>query len=236
MKAIESAPLIGFGKIFGGEKMKTYLLSYWKVILVVNLLLGVFLWFIDSTDYSLKGTISDFVFPPLVFIIALLTLLAVTDIRKKRSSKLICLPSLIGGGIHILVGILMVLPPFTLALLFGIDEINNEVRIQQVSSPDNSQTAEVYFRPVGAYSGGSGRIYVKVSNKLLPFIERDLLYLRVSHADENTKNYLKWIDNDTLYVPEIKEYISVGTVELETPYAIAVPINIVLFLIMIATH
>ena len=130
----------------------------------------------------------------------------------------------------------MIIPPFTLALLFRIDEIKSEVRIQQISSPDNKQIADVYFRPVGAYSGGNGRIYVKVSNKLLPFLERDILYLRVSRADENTKNYLEWIDNDTLHISEIQENISLGTVEFEIPYAIVVPINIAQFLIMVVTN
>lgn len=216
--------------------MKTFLQSNWKVVLALNLALGIFLWFLDSTDYSLRGTISDIVFPPFVFIVAIITLMAVPDIQKKRISKLVCLPSLIGAGVHVLFGIMMIIPPFTLALLFSIDEIKNEVQIQQISSPNNAQVADVYFRPVGAYSGGSGRIYVKVTNKLLPFLEREILYLRVSHADENTENYLEWIDDSTLYISEINEKIPVGTVKFEIPYAIAVPLNIVQFLIAIGTN
>lgn len=216
--------------------MKAFLQSHWKVVLAVNLVLGAFLWFLDSTDYSLRGTISDIVFPPTVFIIAVITLMTVPDIQKKRISKLICLPSLVGAGIHVLIGIIMIVPPFTLALLFSIDEIKSEVRIQQISSPDEKRIAEVYFRPVGAYSGGNGRVYVKVIEKLLPFVERDLLYIRVSHADEDTKNYLKWIDNDTLNISEINENLPIGTVEFEIPYAIAIPMNIVQFLIAIGTN
>lgn len=216
--------------------MRTFLQSHWKAVLAVNLVLGAFLWFLDSTDFSLRGSIPDIVFPPFVFIVAITTMMIVPDTQWKRVSKLFCLPSLIGAGVHVLFGIIMIIPPFTLAFLFGIDEIMSEVRIQQISSPNNKQVAEVYFRPVGAYSGGNGRIYVQVTDKFLPFLEREILYLRVSHADENTENYLKWTDNNTLYISEINEKIPVGTAKFEIPYAVAVPLNIVQFLIAIGTN
>jgi hypothetical protein len=215
--------------------MKNFLQLHSKTILAINLILGIFLWFLDSTDFSLRGTIPDIIFPPLVFIIATATLVLVSDTQKRRTSRILCLPSLIAGGAHILIGLMMIIPPFTLALFFSIDEIKSEVRIQQISSPNSNETAEVYFRPVGAYSGGSGRIYIRIINNSLSFVERDILYLRVSHADENTKNYLRWIDDDTLYISEIKENISVGNIEFETPYAIAVPINFLRFLFFIFT-
>lgn len=211
--------------------MKPFLQSNRKLVLVTNLILGIFLWLLDSSDLSLRGTEWDIVFPPLIFVIALITILTMPNDQSRSISRLAYLPSFLGGGMHVLIGLIMIFPPFTLAFLFGLDEFKNEVQIQQISSPSNTKIAEVYFRPVGAYSGGSGRLYVKVVNKSVPFVERDILYLRVSHADENTENYLKWIDNDTLFISEIAENISVGGIKFETPYAIAVPINIGRFLI-----
>jgi hypothetical protein len=201
----------------------------WKVILGVNFALGFLLWFGFFTDYSWAGTIPDILFPPIVAVVGFISLLAARNARsksKRLASRLSCLPSLIGGGLYVVLAIILIFPPFTLGLLFAIDELANERLIQQDVSPDGSKVAEVYFRPVGAYSGGNGRIYVRVKYRLLPFVERDVYYLRISHADENTTNYLSWQGNDTIHISEKQSEIEIGTVKGEIPLVISIPLSL----------
>jgi len=205
----------------------------WKGIIGVNLALGFLLWLDYLTDYSLAGTIPDILFPPIVAIVGFISLLVSKDApsrTKRLLSRLSCLPSLIGGGLYVTVAILLFIPPFTLGTMFTITEIAGENLIQQAVSPNGSRVAEVYFRGVGAYSGGNGRIYVRVKYLLFPFVERDVYYLRVSYADENTADYLSWRDNDTLYIPEKQQEVKVGTVRTEIPAVLAIPVWLFRFL------
>ena len=93
----------------------------------------------------------------------------------------------------------MLVPPFTLGAFFAASEIAGETEIQRAISSDGTRIAYVYFRGVGAYSGGNGRIFVRVRHQILPLLERDVFYLPRSYADENSTNYLEWRDNNTLY-------------------------------------
>lgn len=68
----------------------------------------------------------------------------------------------------------MFVPPFTLGGLFAFDELAGEKQIQQIESPDGRLTADVYFRGVGAYSGGNGRVDVRIRDRFVPFLERDV--------------------------------------------------------------
>lgn len=121
----------------------------------------------------------------------------------------------------------MLIPPLTLGALFAVSEIAGETQIQRVTSPDGTRSAYVYFRGVGAYSGGNGRIYVRVRHQILPFLERDIFYLGRSYASDDSTNYLEWQDNNTIYIPEIKREVPVGTIRAEIPQIFAVPIGIV---------
>lgn len=201
----------------------------WKILVVINLLLGLFLWFLFSTDYSLAGTIPDIIFPLLVGILALFSICVIkTDNKQQRLYVTLAhLPSLIGCGLYILTALLMLVPPFILGTLFMIDEIAHEKQIQHESSPDGSQTAYVYFRGVGAYSGGNGRIYVRVRRSVLPLLERDIFYLRVSYESEDSSNYLEWHGNNSIFIPEIDEEIPVGTIETEVPAVFAFPLGFI---------
>ncbi len=200
-----------------------------KVLAAINLILGLFLWFLFSTDYSLIGNISDILFPPVTGIIALV-LLAIIKISNKRfrlSITLAHLPSIIGGGLYIMVALVMFVPPFTLAMLFNVSEIASETEIQRVISPDGTRVAYVYFRGVGAYSGGNGRIFIRVRHSKLPFLERDIFYLSKSYASEESTNYLDWRDSDTIYISEIEREISVGIIEAEIPPIFDIPYSII---------
>lgn len=129
-----------------------------KAVILINLLVGLFLWFLFSTDYSLIGNLPDMLFPPLSAFVALASIAFVKTYIKECGFliTLVHLPSLIGGGLYILIALVLLVPPFTLGAIFTASEIANEIEIQRALSPDGSRTAYVYFRGVGAYSGGSG--------------------------------------------------------------------------------
>ncbi len=201
----------------------------WKVLIGVNLFLGMLLWFAYFTDYSLPGTVIDFLFPPAVAIVSLISLLAAgknTPTKGKRLvSRLSCIPSLIGGCSYTIISILAI-PVFMLGFFFAMDELSNETLIQRIASPDGSRIAEVYFRPVGAYSGGNGRISIRVKYRLFPFVERDVYHVGRSYANESTTDYLSWVDNDTLFISEKQHNLSLGIVKPETPLIVHVPVMV----------
>ena len=66
------------------------------------------------------------------------------------------------------------------------------------------------FFGVGAYTGGNGHIYVRVKYRCFPIVERDIYYVDESFADEETDDYLYWLDDDTLYISETEEEVEVG--------------------------
>lgn len=202
--------------------MKAFLQSHWKLVLGVNLLLGVVLWIVFLTDVSLRGTIPDILFPPATALFALLTLGALS--AKRKIGIFAYIPSFGGGCLYLFMGLIMIVPPFTLAFLFGADEIANEVRIQKIESPNQINIAEVYFRPVGAYTGGSGKIYIRVTNKYIPFFERDIFSGKTYAANEDTTNYASWIDDNTLYITENDEKINIRESKPEIPTIAVVPL------------
>lgn len=201
----------------------------WKVLVFVNLILGTLLWFLYSTDYSLVGTVSDFVFPISVAIVALLSL-GVLKKTNKKIDKIIGIlapiPSLLGGCLPLLVGILMFVPPFTLGAMFFMDEALGERQIQVSLSPSKTEIARVYFRGVGAYASGSGRIYIRISNRYLPMLERDIYSSTTYTADESTTDYIKWLNDDTLLISETGQSLSIGKMETEVPAVISIPVFI----------
>jgi hypothetical protein len=149
---------------------------------------------------------------------------------RKFKIILIHFPSIIGGGLYIFMNFLMVIPPFTLGAIFSASEIANEIEIQQAISPDMTRTAHVFFRGVGAYSGGNGRIYIRIRHNVFPIVERDIFYLQESFASENDTNYIEWRDNDTIYISETKQELNVGFIEAQVPDVFTLPFGICSFL------
>ena len=207
-------------------------IPFWKTLAVANLILGLFLWFLFLTDYSLVGNVPDIIFPPSVGIIAFTSLSAIKfKVRlHRRLATLTHLPSIIGGGMYILTTFLMLIPPFTLGTVFTVSEIADESLIQKSFSPNGTQIANVYFRGVGAYSGGNRRIFVRIRYPFLPMLERDVFYLRASYASDYSANYLEWRDDNTIYISEIDQEMSLGIVKPETPVTIKYLAAIVYFL------
>ncbi|NIN65220.1 MAG: hypothetical protein GTO63_11080 [Anaerolineae bacterium] len=201
----------------------------WLILLVANLTLGLTLWFFHCTDYSLAGTIPDLLFPPAVAVMGLVSIMAAKGaptLAKKLVIGLSSLPSLVGGCLPLLVGMLLFVPPLTLGGMFMVHEIANEKLIQQAISPDGWRSAEVYFRGVGAYGAGSGRIFVRVKHRLFPFVERDVYYLPVTHVPRDTTNRLHWRDNETLHIAETGEEVEVGLLTFQVPQVFTIPFSV----------
>jgi hypothetical protein len=202
----------------------------WKSLLVFDLLLGLLLWFGGFTDYSWAGTVADIAYPFVVVVSGLFSLVAVVKVSgwgRRLLALLSCVPSLFGGCASIILAAILFLPPFTLGTVFMIDEITGEKLIQRAVSADGWRVAEVYFRPVGAYSGGNGRVYIRVKHRLFPLVERDVYYVEVSHADESTSDYLHWKDSDTLYIYEEQREVNVEGIRPRLPTVVSVPVSMI---------
>ena len=101
----------------------------WRIIVGINLSLGLMLWFGYCTDYSWVGTVPDYCFPPGVALVSLLSLMSAgkcTEKRFRRLCRLACMPSLIGGGLAVVLMVIMIIPPFTLGFFFRLSEIEDE--------------------------------------------------------------------------------------------------------------
>ena len=202
----------------------------WNVVIGVNFALGLLLWFGYFTDYSVVGTWPDLLLPPVVGLVGLFSWRSAKNVSSeamRRIHKLSSLPSIIGGCLPVLLAVIMLIPPFTLGFLFALEEIKGETRIHRVVSPDGWRLAEAYFRPVGAYSGGNGRIQVRVRYSLFPLVERDVYHLRRSYASKKTKHYLYWVDSDTLYISEKEQQLELGRLGFELPSFLAFPLRLI---------
>jgi hypothetical protein len=187
--------------------------SWQRVLIAANLLLGTMLWLGYCTDYSLRGDNADVVFIVVVALIAGTTWLLASRVRDrslKRFARLASIPSLIGGGPYLLYLIVMLpgvlLLSITTQLLpwedfgdFFDDNEGEETVIQSVLSPDGTRIANVHFQLGGGW-GGNGSIRVQVIPRWMPFVERMIYENSGSYADENTTEYLHWVDIQTLRI------------------------------------
>jgi hypothetical protein len=173
--------------------------------------------FFVFTDYSWIGRYPDLVFGPLVGIVAIVSTLILRASRvlvHQRAYLLGLVPSLIAGGVALLLAIIIWIPPFTLGAIFLLDEVVNERVIQRAASPDGDRMATVTFRGVGAYDSGNGRVSVQVTHRLLPFVEHEVFYEDRSYASGNAQTYVRWKDDQLIEVigePD-KEPVTVSAV------------------------
>jgi hypothetical protein len=56
-----------------------------------------------------------------------------------------------------------------------------------------------------------------MKHRWLPLLGRDLYYLRVSYARGEPTTYLRWLDNDTLFITEKTRTIRPGLVKVQAP-------------------
>jgi hypothetical protein len=203
----------------------------------VVLVLGALLWFLNVTNYSLVGSWSDLVFPVAVGLLAFIAFVKAWPRTTGRGRLLVSvahLPALLGGGLFVLSTLLLFVPPFTLGGLFAFDELAREKQIQQIESPDRRLTADVYFRGVGAYSGGNGRVDVRIRDPFVPFLERDVYYFGRSLANETSSDYVSWLDNRTLRISETGETVDVRGIKTGVAADVAIPLVLIGMLIQAA--
>jgi hypothetical protein len=208
----------------------------WSSVLIVNLSLSLFLAALALTNLTLPGTWQNYLFPPLIGIFPLVSYLIFfrrSSGKRKMLAAIATLPAAGFGCLPTLLFLLMAIPPFTLAFFFAIDEMTNEVHIQSEISPDGTQVAEVYFRGVGAYSGGNGRVNVRVHPRIFPWLELNAYSNGRSYASEETTDYVSWINNNTLRVADEEGAIPAYQLYFEPDSTFRTPFMLVQMLILI---
>jgi hypothetical protein len=208
------------------------------LLLGVNLLLGLVLWLGITSDLEWTSDVVNYLFPPAVALLALISWRRLRRSRPNSSGKraqlwqdLCFAPSFAGGVPYLILMLVALVPPILFATLLGgmfsLSEHLNAVVIQEAQSPDGNKTAVVTFYPVGAYSGGSGRITVELHYRYVPFVQRSVYYLPASYeAYGDPQEYVTWLDGDTLQLLEENEPLAVGRVDWHLPWFIAVPVEL----------
>lgn len=208
-------------------------------IIVLNLVLGVLLWIALCSDLELASTLANVLLPPIIGLIGVVSLRALWRHFRTRSSRrerliplLSCVPAIIGGIPYVLLALVAIIPPIVFAVILGgmfaLSENVNRSIIQEAQSPDGWKTAEVWFYPVGAYSGGNGRIEVDLRYHYMPFVRREVYYLSDSYrADNSPQEYVSWLDDDTLRLLEEARPLAVGRVKWHLSWMVTLPIAFV---------
>ena len=199
----------------------------WAVI-SLNLLLGVILWLGFCTDASFPGIILDLVFPVIVGLLGFIALLKIRAAKETpRVQRIIrtlfLLPSLIGGVGFILLAIIPIIL-FPLLILW-VSEVAGETMVQESVSPNGFYEARAYFRPVGAYTGGNGRVFIRVKYRGFPLIERDI-FIYKTFKDPSEKDFIRWIDANEIAVDEKSQVVKVGFIKFQMPVLIDVPVKL----------
>ena len=168
----------------------------------INILLGLFLWFLMLTDLEWNSVIANMVFPLVVFLTALFSYRAATkdaDKKKKRRSFWFYVPSFSGAVLYYLFIIVFVFYGF-LGCLFWFTEQTHKIKLHRCYSPDRTLYCDMYFYPVGAYSGGTGRVEVYLIPTVFPVLRKDIWYEHKSYIDPEDTScvYIRWKDNDTV--------------------------------------
>ena len=173
---------------------------------ITSIIVSVF-WFFDL---RISNAIANYLFNLALAIGGFLLVIGVGKILVGKAEKvlsyLIALP-IIAVSVSTLIKfaftILMLIPPFTLGGLFYFDEMFNEKVVQTSISPDDKYIARVYYRAVGAYAGGQGRVEVAYSSTLMPFIERPIYYDGKTYfTEQDAKKYITWDDNNSIRINE----------------------------------
>ncbi len=173
------------------------------VVNIINLILGSILLFLISTDIELNSTVANLIFPMIVLIVGIISYRKITD--PKRGKIFFYLPSFIGGvGFYIIVSFVFLIN--FIGCFYMISEEINKVKIQRCYSPNQMEYCDVYHYPVGAYSGGTGRVRVFLLNKYFPIIRQEIFYERTAHIlieDEKNDipyNYCVWKDTNNIEI------------------------------------
>lgn len=195
-----------------------------KKIIYINLFLGIILWLGLCTDYSLSGNGLDILLPLVVGCLSLCVLIAILRhkemVRNTRYAYLLtCVPSIAGGCLFVISVIVLFVSGAILGGMFYMAEMSGEQFVEQVKSPDGRYAANIYFRPVGAYTGGNGRILIRVTHRWLPFIEHDV-HTHKTFRDPDQVPFIEWTDNNTINVLDRGGTIKVRWIKFQWPWLI----------------
>src|SRR3954471_20177987 len=204
----------------------------WPLLVLLNLVLGSLVWAFHLSDYGLAGALADWWCPLCVGLVGLLTLQYAARLRGPLPRALVrsgAVVTLSGGGFYVLAfpialaGIVL-LPWAFYRLANGLEEMAAETLVQDVASPSGTWRALVYFQPVGDNAGYNGHVSLRAAHPGLPWLERRIYYVPVSRvATAAPAPYVRWVDDDTLYVAETNELVTVGPQRSRRPAFVAVP-------------
>ena len=186
------------------------------IINFINLFLGLFLFFLFFTNFELNSTIANLLFPMCVFVLGKTSYRKLTKPQKRKI--LFYLPSYILAigfyVVKILIGLV-----FFMGTIFWISEETNKTRIQRCYSPNKTEYCDVYHYPVGAYSGGTGRLRVFLVNKFFPILRKEVYYEGKSHVfvveDPESEYYtsefdiIEWKDKDNITIFSVENIVNV---------------------------
>jgi len=199
----------------------------WRPVLVINLFLGIFLWFLSFTDFEYSNPYLNLIFPIVVLVICLITVVKL-DVPRKFLKYVFCLPSITLGLPYAFLGSLIIINPFAWGILGEITQIKF---VNAYNSLNNAQTVEVYTVREDNYEFESYRVLVKLRYRFLPVFIRDICGVNICNAQSailtnpNTVyDYeFKWIDKDHLsitYKPgnlENNKVVNVNVVKIDIP-------------------
>ena len=185
------------------------------IINCINLFLGIFLFFLFLTNVELNSTIANLLFPMCVLVFGKISYKK--SANRQKGKIFFYLPSFIGAIGFYAVKLIICLVFFT-STIFWISEETNKTRIQHSYSPNNMEYCDVYHYPVGAYSGGTGRLRVFLVNRFFPIIRKEIYYESKSYTVvtdnpeseyyENEFHIIEWKDKDSIRIfPKGKEII-----------------------------
>ena len=199
-----------------------------------NLVLGSLVWAFHLTDYGLAGAVADLWFPLCVGLVGIVSLRSAARLRSPLARALVrsgAVVTLSGGGFYVValplaVAGIVLLPWAFYRLANGLEEMAAETVVQDVASPSGAWRALVYFQPVGDNAGDNGHVSLRVAHAGLLQLERRIYYVPVSRvATAEPAPYVRWMDEDTLYVAETNELVSVAPQRSRRPAFVAVPLG-----------
>jgi hypothetical protein len=189
----------------------------WSIILVVNLFLGLLLCFGILTGYSWSNDLANLIFPSVAGIVAIVTFIFArkSTIFRKQVNSFFLLPSLMIG----IPSILWILSEIFLSLFLQTNMLFNShtdgIIFQQVVSSDGTRILAVdCFSPVG-HSYAVHDIRISLAYKIFPFVRQNLgHYFELSGCSSVTDfNYVRWLNNDTIYLIKEKKKIKVSFIQ-----------------------
>ena len=204
----------------------------WKINAGINLAIGLFYWFLASTNISLVGSIIELLLPFVIMVIALISKrwAAPADKKQEKILKLSRFPSIIAGVVNGVMIFILFVPPFTLGGVFMAGELFSEKIVQKTESPNGNKIGRVYYRGIGAYDGGLGRVQISVGYKWMPLFEKDVYYNGRSNLSEDEPQFFRWKDNKSIITKEHGE-VRLGGIEFRIPQELALPIVIFVYIV-----